>query len=158
MSTLLLDPIPEVRVRPPLDLAQVAERAADREYRTMLNAYQHRGGLMSSDTVAECLRRTHPQPLSRLARWIVARSVVIVQWHGRTLVPLFQFTPCDWSVRADVARVLDELRDTFDDWELALWFVTPNIWLESRLPLECVGADDLELLHAARADRYIAHG
>lgn len=139
-------------------LHPVGELAADRERRGMLSAFQRHGGLMSPEAVADDLRRTSSQPLSRMARWIVSRAIVMLPYQGRTLVPLFQFAPGGWIVRPGVARVLDELRDTFDDEELALWFTTPNVWLESRPPLECVGDGDDDLWQAARADRFIARG
>ena len=61
---------------------------------------------MRSEEVADALRRTHSQPLSKLARWIVSRSIVTVQWRGQTLVPLFQFSASDWVLRPGVARAL----------------------------------------------------
>jgi hypothetical protein len=131
---------------------------AAQEPRTLLSAFQRHGGLMGTDEVVDALRRTSSQPLSRMARWIVSRGIVTLAWQGRTLVPLFQFARCDWIVRPGVVRVLDELRDTFDDGELALWFATPNVWLGSRSPLECAGENDDELWQAARADRFIARG
>ncbi len=136
----------------------IEERVADRDDRTMLAAFQRHGGLMSCESMTDALRCRDAQPLSTLARWIVSRSIVTLQAPGRMLVPLFQFTPRDWALRASVVRVLDELRDTFDDREMALWFATPNVWLDSRAPLACVGEGDHELCQAARADRFVARG
>jgi len=136
----------------------IDEWAANLGFRAMLDAYIAHGGLMTCEGLSGRLRGVDSQPLSRIARWIVARDIVTLEWEGVRLVPRFQFSPRDWSVRAGVTRVLIELRDTFDDGELAAWFATPNSWLAFRTPVQCVGEDDDELLQAARADRFIARG
>jgi hypothetical protein len=57
-----------------------------------------------------------------------------------------------------VVDVVEELRDVFDDLELALWFVSPNAWLGHAAPVDLVNRDDETMLQAARADRFVAWG
>jgi hypothetical protein len=125
---------------------------------TMVDAYRRTGGLISGAEVALLLRRYSTQPLSLLARWIVTRRVVSYVWQAEILVPLFQFDRYDMSVRRDTSQVVDELADTFDDWELAAWFAQPNSWLQDAAPVELIDVDQPAVLQAARADRFIARG
>jgi hypothetical protein len=80
-----------------------------------------------------------------------------VHWQGETFLPMFQFDR-DLSIRSAVSRVIDELIAPFDDWELALWFSQPNLWLGGATPVALVLSDENGVLGAARADRFIALG
>jgi hypothetical protein len=142
------------------ELARVPWRtdATSAQHIAMVDAYRRTGGLIGGTELALRLRPHSTQPLSLLARWIVMRRVVSYVWQSEILVPLFQFEPRDMSVRRDVSQVLDELADTFDDWELAAWFAQPNSWLQGAAPVALIGADQPAVLQAARADRFIARG
>jgi hypothetical protein len=140
-------PLPSVRYRQP---------PAAPEHLAMLDAYRRKGGLVSCDEAAMLLRRHHDQPISVLARWIVARKLVSFVWQSETLVPLFQFELADMSLRAAASDVVAELAGAFDDLELAAWFTRPNCWLGNAAPVDTIEADAPAVLQAARADRYIA--
>lgn len=140
--------------RPAIDLPAVESR----QFLVMERAFAMRGGLVTGEELAGRMRTRHEQPISVLARWIVSRCVLSIAWRGQTLVPLFQFEPHDLSVRRSVGRVIVELRDVFDDWELALWFAQPNAWLGHASPLRMLDEDAAAVLQAARADRFIARG
>lgn len=53
---------------------------------------------------------------------------------------------------------MQELRPAYDAWDLALWFVTPNQWLDQRPPVEALFMDTHVTLAAARADRFALEG
>jgi hypothetical protein len=160
----MIDTLPERRailLSQPSRRAPTADgfaRIEDLQMQTMHAAFCDHGGLMAGDALAERLRPMFPQPVSRLAKWIVTRSVISVAWQGCTMLPLFQFQPCDMSIRTNFSRVFDELKDTFDNWEAALWFATPSDWLDKRTPVDCLDENVLDVIHAARADRFIARG
>ena len=122
----------------------------------MVDAYRRTGGLVNDAELALLLRRHSTQPLSLLARWIVARRLVCYVWQSEILVPLFQFDRDDMSLRRETGQVVDELAGTFDDWELAAWFAQPNSWLQNTAPVELIDVDQRAVLQAARADRFIA--
>jgi hypothetical protein len=124
----------------------------------MADAYRRTGGLVSGVEAALLLRRHSTQPLSLLARWIVTRRVVSYVWQSEMLLPLFQFDRDDMSLRRDTSQVVAELVDTFDDWELAVWFARPNSWLRDTAPVKLIDVDQPAVLQAARADRFIAKG
>jgi hypothetical protein len=159
----MIDTVPEqrpslVKRRPPCESAGGFERLADSQFQAMHAAFRDHGGIMSGDTVAERLRPAFSQPISMLAKWIISRSVVSLAWQGYTMIPMFQFQPCDLSIRMSFSRVFDELKDAFDNWEAGLWFATPNAWLDDRTPVDCLDENWLDVVQAARADRFIVRG
>lgn len=128
------------------------------QYEAMSHAFRAHGGFVCTDEVAQRLRRVADQPISRLARWIVSRSVISISWRAQTLLPAFQFEIDEMSIRPCFADVLQELRDVFDNWEMALWFAAPNAWLDYAAPVSIMTDDALAVLQAARTDRFIARG
>ncbi len=132
------------------------QRAIERQFVAIERAYAHQGGLATGDAVAEMLRTRSSQPLSALARWIVDRRIVSFTWQPRLLIPLFQFEPVNMRPRPCVLDAVAELSPFLDDWELALWFVEANAWLDGRPPIDVIDDDPAELLQAARADRQVA--
>jgi len=134
------------------------DAAADRPIAGMLAAFAQSGGVASGDEVACLLRHGSSQPISLLARWIVARKVVSFSWRAQTLLPLFQFDFGGVAVKVCVQRVIAELAPVFDDWDMAIWFAQPNSWLAGAAPADLVARDLPAVLEAARADRFIAKG
>jgi hypothetical protein len=141
-----------------LSAAASPHDAAGEQHIAMVDAYRRTGGLVGGTELALLLRRHSTQPLSLLARWIVARRVVSYVWQSEILVPLFQFDRHDMSLRRGTVQVVDELADTFGDWELAAWFAHPNTWLQGTAPVELIDVDQPAVLQAARADRFVARG
>ncbi len=129
-----------------------------RHFVEMEAAYRLYGGIASDSEVIDMLRQCSDQPMSRLARWIVARDVVSFDCQGTTWLPLFQFEGELLSVRPAVTSAIQELADVFDDWELATWFALPNTWLQGTTPVEAITICPFAVREAARADRFIARG
>jgi hypothetical protein len=126
------------------------------QHEAMTHAFRAHGGFISSDDVAQGLRGVCDQPVSRLARWIVSRSIISIGWRAQTLMPAFQFDLTDMSIVPVVKDVLGELRPVFDDWDLALWFAAPNACLDYAAPVALLADDASSVLQAARTDRFIA--
>ena len=124
----------------------------------LLDAFSDIGGVVNGDALASLLRGGTEQPISLLARWIVQREVISFSWHSQTLLPLFQFDLETLQVRPGVPEVIAELREAFDDVELADWFARPNSWLQGSTPANRFESDLPAVLQAARADRYVALG
>ena len=134
------------------------ERIERMQHEAMSRAFGAHGGFIGSDEVTQVLRGVCDQPVSRLARWIVSRSIISISWRGQTVMPAFQFNRIDMSILPCVADVLQELRAVFDNWELALWFAAPNAWLDYAAPVTLLADDASAVFQAARADRFIAFG
>jgi hypothetical protein len=62
------------------------------------------------------------------------------------------------TIQQGSAAVVRELAGTFDDWELACWFASPNVLLNFESPVDIVECDQPAVLQAARTDRFIAQG
>jgi hypothetical protein len=131
------------------------------------SAFADTGGLVSADELADLLRQNSdlsswpplmPQPVSLVARWIVSNVVVTIDSPWGRMLPLFQFDLPRGVVHPCMRPLLAELRGVFDDAELALWFVTPNDWLDGRRPAHAMHHDLPAVRLAARTDRYVALG
>jgi hypothetical protein len=129
-------------------------------------AFSSTGGLVNGDDLAELIRHRcevagwlpDSQPVSLVARWIVARAVVSLDSPWGSLFPLFQFDLPTASVVDAMAPLLAELSPVFEGAELALWFVTPNDWLGGARPVSAMHHSLPAVLQAARADRFVAGG
>lgn len=136
--------------------AACTDRVEDRQLAAISCGFQRHGGLATADELLRLMRRRSDQPISALARWIVDRNVVHFAWEGVTLLPLFQFDRDRMLPDPIVISVVRELRDIFDDWEIAHWFVTPNASTNGVAPVDAFESDPLAALTAARTDRCVA--
>ena len=137
-----------------------ADRADERErqFGALDAAYSRCGGIASADEVLLRLRACgQAQPLSRLARWIVARQVASLEWHATTWLPRFQFDET-MSLRPEVEAVTRELGNVLDEWELVRWFVAPSAWLAGMTPHDALRECPADVHQAARVDRFVALG
>lgn len=141
--------------RGPPALLQTTE---DFQYREMERAFHSSGGIVSSDEVTGLLCARTSQPISMLARWIVAHNVLSFDWQSRTMLPLFQFDLHTMTVREAVTDVIRELVPVMTDWDAALWFAQRNAWLGNSAPVDTFERDARAVFEAARAERYLARG
>lgn len=129
-------------------------------------AFADSGGLVSGEQLADLLAQASAsngqplvyEPLSLVARWIVAQRVVAIDSPWGCMLPMFQFDVPGASVHPGVAVVLAELHGALSNVEMALWFVTPNEWLHGGLPAALMQTRLHTVRDAARADRYVALG
>ena len=71
---------------------------------------------------------------------------------------MFQFEAKTLLVKIASRQVVQELRDHFDGWRLANWFIQPNEELEGQRPLHLLDDYPEAVYQAARTDRYVAAG
>ena len=126
-------------------------RARERQFATMTRAFARHGGLVDGDEAAWLLRRYARLPISALARWVVEGRVVSFAWEGRRLVPLFQFTPCEMTLRPGIAEAARALVAHGDAWAIARWFALPNDWLDGCAPVDILESDPVAVVRAACA-------
>ncbi len=137
---------------------RVLQLRAEPRFTAVLEAYQQSGGLALAEEILALLDAKFSPDIARLARWIVERQVISFYWNADTWIPLFQFNRLDMSVRPELAPVLAELNPVYDRWDLAMWFARPNAALVNRSPVQVFSTDPVEVLHAARLDRFVANG
>jgi len=158
--------IPCSCVEAPLDRSnqvRAGEVDAPPRWATVAAAFADTGGWVSGSELADLIRLrgrqddgSHvSQPISLVARWIVSGDVISVSTPWGDMLPLFQFDLHRAIVRQEVAMVRAELRGALADAELALWFVTPNAWLQGAQPALALRT---QLPEARRAARRVAMG
>lgn len=141
---------------PGQDVGLVIDR--DRQFVQMLRHYRESGGLARGDEVVERMTQCGGAGVPTLARRIVERSVLSFEWRGELWLPMFQFELRTMAPKPGAQQVADELAPAFDAWNTACWFVQPNPWLQGRMPVDLIDRDLLEVIQAARTDRFVAAG
>jgi len=84
------------------------------------------------------------------------RQMLAFPWYDEVWIPMFQFDGSGPAVSEGPRRVVAEWGGALDGWALAHWFVRPNSWLGQHRPIELIDSGLLDVLEAARADRFIA--
>jgi hypothetical protein len=148
-----VQPAPRQPYRP--NASAYLERLQACQYREIMNGFRASGGVISADEAVTLLMRRTDQPISRLARWIVDREVISLEWQARTVLPRFQFDLPTMTPRTSVSTVFRELIPALTDWEICLWLVTPNAWLANTSPLDAIASDPAAVVDAARGERYL---
>jgi hypothetical protein len=147
------------RTEPPARASRPVPGPAQQDiFKLLCDGLRASGGLVEAERLVGLMRCGATQPISQLARWIVARQVLSLPWNSQTLLPLFQFTDDLAGLQPGFVAAQAELGAVFDDWELALWFASGNCALQGAVPADCVATRPVEVWQAARTDRYIATG
>lgn len=135
------------------------QQLREEEFALLRHTFQRTGGLVCGDELAGKLgERSHQQPVSQVARWIVSHRALSFAWRSQTLLPVFQFDEVDLMPLPSVSAAVGELVGTLGNWEMALWFIQPNHLLDEAAPMDAVKIDAAAVLSAARAERYFIKG
>jgi len=121
----------------------------------MMTAFRGHGGMLRSPEVsgaAGCGRRSTdalavdptsgPQPIQ-------------FDWDGSLWVPMFQFEPRTTRLCARVLAVIHQLPGAMSPWDIAVWFASPNRWLNLRTPISFLPAEIDRVCAAAGLSRVI---
>ena len=126
----------------------------------MLDAYRTSGGLCRSREMQEIFVRSADvggPDVAVLNGWIRQREVVCFDWEASVWLPWFQFNRPGLTPHPQLRPVLRELNTVYDAWEIGCWFARANPWLAGRTPVDALLECLPEVLHAARAERFLAH-
>lgn len=138
----------------------------DRQFVAMLGAYRASGGLCRARELqgviarAQLLAQSHASgrsDVTQLNGWIMRREVICFEWQASHWLPWFQFNAPGYTPHVELGAVLQELNTVCDPWEVGCWFARPNPWLSDRSPVDSFLQYLPDVLHAARAERFIAH-
>jgi hypothetical protein len=142
-DTLIDRMIPDAPVPTPAQALQ-AQRNSEARW-----ALMQEFGAYTSEEIAE--HRSRAKNRHALAnRWRSEGKVLSVDFHGQRLFPGFQFdleTHAPRPVVADALAVLP--RDEMSEWEVALWWASPNGWLGGARPVDVMGGDEEAVVKAA---------
>ena len=128
------------------------------QFAAMEAACARHGGLLRADELVQQMRGQWEQPVSVLARWIVARALISIDWHSDILIPMFQIDPCSGGIRPGCRAIVAELRDVMGNWEMARWFTASDPWLGGLAPIDMLPASWQDVFNAARVARFVARG
>ena len=73
-------------------------------------------------------------------------------------IPMLPRDLGDPSFSRAVQDIRSKLGKGFDDSKLATWLSSPNVWLQSRVPVDLLVSDASSVLAAARTDRFVVEG
>jgi hypothetical protein len=138
--------------------ATTLDPASETEFARMESAYAPHGGMLRSQDAVRHMREHWEQPISVLAKWIVARAMITIDWRYDIMIPMFQIDTRSLGLRPGCREIVAELRDVMDDWDIARWFAAGNPWLGGSTPVDMLAASWREAFHAARVARFIARG
>jgi len=156
LATRPRKPAPGHDRRPPeFALPAAWDVVQERRFAALGAALMRHGGFVPADQLCSLLRAHWDQPLSRMARWIARREVVSVSWRAQIWLPMFQFERPSLDIRPAVSEVVVALRQVYDDWALAEWFVRPHEQLARRVPAMELSCDPAAVKDAARRDRFV---
>ena len=82
------------------------------------------------------------------ARWRSDRKIFAIEHQGRLLYPAFQFDEVG-RPKAVIGKVLEALGHGTGPWQTAIWFTTPNSWLDRRRPLDLLEREPDRVIDAA---------
>ena len=142
----------------PVVLDENGNADKDQLFEHMISAYRDSGGMVSGERFEQMIKGRHRGDFFSLERIVISGEIFSFEWSATLWIPMFQFEPLDLYIMPGPRQVLSVLDRVFDNWALALWFVQPNSWLHGRLPVDMIHNDTSAVLHAARADRFIAEG
>ena len=135
--------MPSLMDRPPPAFIDQARRNA--EARTaFLRDYE----VLDADQVHELYGSKARNRSALAARWRSDKKIFAVQRGVRFLYPAFQFD-AQGLPRKAISKVLAALGDAVGGWQTALWFVTPNGWLDGEKPVNLLDREPDAVLDAA---------
>lgn len=164
MPTASHHPAAQTRHRP---VPSAVPADASLRWLTTASHFARTGGLL---TVPDLAQRMHQRwvgcgfvpidedPVGALARWVLSGHVLSLDSPWGRLVPMFHFHQGTGVQHACMQRLLAVLRPVLDDHDTALWFVTPNHWINDQCPAVTMHENLPQALMAARLDRHIVCG
>jgi hypothetical protein len=112
------------------------------------------GGLLNAREVADLLASRAKNRAASANQLKDQGKALCVRLHGRDGFPLFQFDPTGQRCYPEMAQVIAALAPAYQPgWQLALWFIAANAWLDDATPLERWATDRTAVVRAAQAEQ-----
>jgi hypothetical protein len=110
------------------------------------------GGLLTSAQVAE-LAGSEARNAAQLA-WRLRQEgrIFSVEHKGQAFYPALQFDAETARPRELIKELIVALSPLYSGWSLALWFATPNDWLDGARPYDLIASRPEAVLDAATAE------
>ena len=93
-------------------------------------------GALTAAEVATVIGSSAKNAASRASRLHQQHKIFRVPHGGKHLYPAFQFAPDSGQPLGIIHELIEGLRPTHTPWQIALWCVTPNVWLDNQRPVD----------------------
>lgn len=143
MKRLIDVAMPTLSDRPPPEALEQARRNAQAR-KAFLDDYE----VLEAEQVHALYGSRAKNKSALAARWRAEGKIFAVEHEGSLLYPAFQFD-AQGRPRPIIADLLDILAPKLGGWQLALWFVSANGWLNGARPLDLLDDDPDRVLDAA---------
>lgn len=147
----------DARLRTLVDASPTVEHHRDANARLRADFLMHSPGWTAA-AVAEFAQSRARNRNALASRWAGEKRIFGVLSDRITLFPAFQFNPDTRQPYPEVREVIRALESDYEGWSLAIWFVTPNDWLEGKAPLDCWSDDRATVVAAARSEQAMFGG
>ena len=118
----------------------------------MRNEFMREVGALTSEEVAG-LSLSQAKNRAAYARKLQAENKIFaVEFQGEQRYPAFQFDAQSGKPKPVIKQILEIAKDQWLAWQLALWFVTPNGYLDDQTPLEKLDAAPEAVLDTLRKE------
>ena len=143
MERIIEAVVPSLMDRPPPAFIDQARRNAE-----LRADFMRQYEILDADQVHALYGSKARNRSALAARWRSDKKIFGVQRSGRFLYPAFQFD-AQGRPRKAISKVLAALGDAVGGWQTALWFVTPNGWLDGEKPVDLLEREPHAVLNAA---------
>lgn len=144
MGRLINAAMPTLSDRPPAATIEQARRNAETRAR-----FLRKHEALEAEQVHALFGSKAKNKAALAARWRAEGKVFAVEHSGDLLYPAFQFDE-GGRPRPIIGKVLAALGPHVGPWQVALWFVSPNGWLDGARPIELMDTEPDRVLEAAR--------
>lgn len=142
----------DARMRDLVDASPTLEHHRDANARLRAEFMIHSPGWTAAE-VAEFAQSRARNRNALASRWAGEKRIFGVLSDRITLFPSFQFNSDTRQPYPEIRDVISALESDYEGWSLAIWFITPNDWLEGRAPLDCWSAARAAVAVAAQSEQ-----
>jgi hypothetical protein len=124
--------------------------AEAKRWKDLRTAFLREYRSVTAPELAELTGSKSKNPSSRAHEWLRAGKIFAVNDGAVVRYPLFQLDLTEGKPRPEIQKVLAYLRERLSDWQIAMWFTTPNTMAGNwRRPIELLGSEVDQVVKAA---------
>lgn len=118
----------------------------------MRHEFMREVGALTSQDVAELSQSQAKNRAAHAHRAKTENKLFAVEYQGDQRYPAFQFDAQTGKPKPIIKQMLELLNSQWSGWQLALWFVTPNGYLDDQTPMDRLDASPEAVMEALRKE------
>ena len=118
----------------------------------MRHEFMREVGALTSQEVAELSQSQVKNRAAHAHRAKTENKLFAVEYQGDQRYPAFQFDTQTGKPKPIIKQMLETLNGQWSGWQLALWFVTPNGYLDDQTPMDRLDASPEAVMEALRRE------